>query len=517
MLNDIQNQSESLSQAKDFQLEEITSLEQLLQIKREELSQYQSLYEKQISFIKNQIQDTQTQESLLQTKQENLRREREQQNDSLKDKKAANLDMIKDRCLLQNTSLEEDSVEQESLLQQNQAVNIINEIESLISYKVQELYPQVESNKENLGFVSQEFENIRELDKVNVFCDTVRLKKLQIEDYDLDVDQLSNQICSHQFDIASQQVINQIHALLNTENNLVEISTNGITRDQDELYQITEAQRIFFANLKLSSHQLDLDQELILSDMLKYQEISQSQDAQILQQSTQPIQKLKQSFDQQARDKYENIIVAETQLNSRRNELKQLEQIQKRKDDIINDLEIQAGKSTLFSEKTNNSFTSNAMQNRVDEAIDYIVSQGCKVPIHKIGENYYQFGTRKLYIKEDARSLEIIVRDKSGKCCEVYQYIREHEDLEYENMGLNRSSTNLNQSMQQTTPGDQLNEIEQQRQQILRNVAGVNRPASSMSQNENVQTTSIKIDRPMRKSQQQSSHQVISISSSKQK
>lgn len=56
----------------------------------------------------------------------------------------------------------------------------------------------------------------------------------------------------------------------------------------------------------------------------------------------------------------------------------------------------------------------------------------CKVPIRKISENYFEFGTRKIYVKLDPKSGEVRVRDKGGKYVEVTQYVRDNEDLEYE-------------------------------------------------------------------------------------
>ena len=55
-----------------------------------------------------------------------------------------------------------------------------------------------------------------------------------------------------------------------------------------------------------------------------------------------------------------------------------------------------------------------------------------KVPIRKISENYYEFGTRKIYIKLDRE--EVMVRDKGGNYVEVRQYIRDNEDAEYDKL-----------------------------------------------------------------------------------
>jgi len=40
----------------------------------------------------------------------------------------------------------------------------------------------------------------------------------------------------------------------------------------------------------------------------------------------------------------------------------------------------------------------------------------CMVPMRKISDNYYEFGTRKIYIKHDVENDKVMVRDRGGVC-----------------------------------------------------------------------------------------------------
>ena len=58
----------------------------------------------------------------------------------------------------------------------------------------------------------------------------------------------------------------------------------------------------------------------------------------------------------------------------------------------------------------------------------------CRVPIRKISENYYEFGTKKIYVKIDVETDEVMVRDKGGRYLEVTEYVRINEELEYDRL-----------------------------------------------------------------------------------
>jgi hypothetical protein len=115
-------------------------------------------------------------------------------------------------------------------------------------------------------------------------------------------------------------------------------------------------------------------------------------------------------------------------INNKKNELKTLEQLQRKKDEIIEELEVQAGKDKKVIKEV---IVDKVRDNAVDEMMEEIMGI-CKVPIRKISENYFEFGTKKIYVKLDPATGEVRVRDKGGRYIEVTQYVRENEDQEYE-------------------------------------------------------------------------------------
>jgi len=68
--------------------------------------------------------------------------------------------------------------------------------------------------------------------------------------------------------------------------------------------------------------------------------------------------------------------------------------------------------------------------NRADEIMQEIIRIS-KVPIKKLDENYYEFGSKKIYVKYDYSTDEMMVRDRGGRYIEVNHFLRDNEDREY--------------------------------------------------------------------------------------
>lgn len=117
----------------------------------------------------------------------------------------------------------------------------------------------------------------------------------------------------------------------------------------------------------------------------------------------------------------------ESSINLRKHELKQLEQIQRKKDMIIEDLEIQAGKDKKVIKEV---IVDKIRDSKVDDVMEDLIVK-CRVPIKKISENYFEFGSKKIYVRPDPKTGEIMVRDKGGRYVELYQFIRDNEENEY--------------------------------------------------------------------------------------
>ena len=131
---------------------------------------------------------------------------------------------------------------------------------------------------------------------------------------------------------------------------------------------------------------------------------------------------------QQELRKLEYAAGLEQRLRVKVGELRQAQFRKARLEQVIEDLEAQLGQDKRGVQET---LRERAVgSDEVDRAMDRIVVQGCRVPIYKISSNYYQFGTRKIHVKEDPRSGELMARDRSGRYVEVNQYVAEYEDIE---------------------------------------------------------------------------------------
>ena len=53
-------------------------------------------------------------------------------------------------------------------------------------------------------------------------------------------------------------------------------------------------------------------------------------------------------------------------------------------------------------------------ESKVDEIMEAFIEES-KVQIQKISENYYEYGTRKIYVKLDDHQDQVLVRDRGGR------------------------------------------------------------------------------------------------------
>ena len=90
----------------------------------------------------------------------------------------------------------------------------------------------------------------------------------------------------------------------------------------------------------------------------------------------------------------------EASLRGRDHEIDTLELIQSQKDSIILDLEEQAGK---FKEVVKEVHYESQKNDRVEAALGlYLDVYPSKIDMRKLGDGYYKFGTRRIYVKLDA-------------------------------------------------------------------------------------------------------------------
>ena len=94
---------------------------------------------------------------------------------------------------------------------------------------------------------------------------------------------------------------------------------------------------------------------------------------------------------------------------------------------IIEDLEIHCNRDRKVIKEV---IVDKIRDNKVDEVMEDLMTK-CRVPIKKISENYFEFGSKKIYVKPDPATGEIMVRDKGGRYVELYDYVRDNEENEY--------------------------------------------------------------------------------------
>ena len=62
------------------------------------------------------------------------------------------------------------------------------------------------------------------------------------------------------------------------------------------------------------------------------------------------------------------------------------------------------------------------------------VMETCSVPIKKLSENYYEFGTRRVYIKHDIDDDSLTVRDRGGNYIHLDDFMRRYENEELQKL-----------------------------------------------------------------------------------
>jgi nitrogen regulatory protein PII-like uncharacterized protein len=127
----------------------------------------------------------------------------------------------------------------------------------------------------------------------------------------------------------------------------------------------------------------------------------------------------------------------------RKQELKELEWYQRKKDDLIEELEVQAGRDKRVIKEV---LVDKVRDSIVDEIMKEVMEE-TSVPTRKISENYYEFGTKKIYVKLDSESEIVMVRDRGGKYIEVRTYVKQNELAELERLAKGESRYSILQDV----------------------------------------------------------------------
>lgn len=81
----------------------------------------------------------------------------------------------------------------------------------------------------------------------------------------------------------------------------------------------------------------------------------------------------------------------------RKQKLKDLEWYQRKKDTLIEELEVLAGRDKRVIKEV---LIDKVRDSKVDDIMQEVTEE-TSVPIKKIYENYYEFGTKRIYVKLD--------------------------------------------------------------------------------------------------------------------
>lgn len=146
----------------------------------------------------------------------------------------------------------------------------------------------------------------------------------------------------------------------------------------------------------------------------------------------------KQDLDEMMRDKLSFIRELEAGLRGRDHEIDTLEMIQTQKDSIILDLEEQAGK---FKEVIKEVHFEQYKNDKVENELTVFLRKhpSLKLNIEKLGDGYYKFGTRRIYLKLDAKDGKtLMVRVAPKEYITLSMFIIENEAIEAQKLGIGK-------------------------------------------------------------------------------
>lgn len=118
----------------------------------------------------------------------------------------------------------------------------------------------------------------------------------------------------------------------------------------------------------------------------------------------------------------------EAKLRGKDHEIDTLEMLQSQKDSMILDLEESAGK---FREVIKEVHYEQQREDKVEEALtNYLEKHASNVDIKKIGDGYYKFGSKRIYIKLGSDDSTLLVRVGPKEYVSLSTFIIENEGIE---------------------------------------------------------------------------------------
>lgn len=154
--------------------------------------------------------------------------------------------------------------------------------------------------------------------------------------------------------------------------------------------------------------------------------------------------KTKNDYDNLMRDKVAQMRDLEAILRGKDHEIDTLELIQSQKDQIILELEEKAGKvKEIIKEITYES----QKNDKLDQSLEkYITLKPTKIPLKKLGDGYYKFGTRRIFIKLDNDQETMLVRIGPKEYITLAMFLIENEGIELQKMSTNNRERDRSQN-----------------------------------------------------------------------
>ncbi|CDW76590.1 UNKNOWN [Stylonychia lemnae] len=147
--------------------------------------------------------------------------------------------------------------------------------------------------------------------------------------------------------------------------------------------------------------------------------------------------KSQQELESHMREKLAQIREMEATLRGKDHEIDTLEMIQSQKDSIILELEEQAGK---FKEVIKEVHYESQKNDKVEAALfRYLDQHPTKVDMKKLGDGYYKFGSRRIYLKLDNDQVTLLVRVGPKEYITLAMFIIENEGIELQKMGIGKA------------------------------------------------------------------------------
>ncbi|CDW91760.1 UNKNOWN [Stylonychia lemnae] len=296
---------------------------------------------------------------------------------------------------------------------------------------------------EDPSYLSYTFDGLYGMEQIKQFQEDQQRKQLDIQTHETEQNQSSNEIYSIENQEHINNMLTTIKDLLQKEEIHSQNLDEQIQNDNQQLRLINEEMK-------------PINDKRLEEILIKQQEINdlETQIKHLEKQIDQQMPGLLNDFD--LKEFYENYDLQNNKLEDtldflkkivydKKFQKKELEAEQRRKDQQIEELEILTGRDKKVIKEV---LIDKIRENKVDEIMEQI-SENSPVPITKISDNYYEYGTRKIYVKmenvseisnpfidnedfEPQVSQQLLVRDRGGQYIDINLFIQKYEAEEYE-------------------------------------------------------------------------------------